>query len=274
MYYRYEYKNKQGYWEGIFQYLNPAKRRLLGRHLSEPRYYDSSLLKQYSRCWFTEKGYAKYSPLIEKLIQEEKEECSDGPVEVRILSDPCPPGIIQKTAIQAVQDPHNTDVLYRYELYVDQEYQDCGIFQGLEDLGLSDDRVRDLMFPFNKNLPLPCEDDTKGGFFSKEKTMRGTTSFFTAEGAWEFQDALADIIREYDEHGVFEVLVFVVQEKGLPKKAIRYRDQLQVLIETPMLDRSRENIEYHTYPIYYYELREGGPHTWLQHQNVTKRFTI
>ncbi len=69
IYYRYEAKDKNGEWIGIFAVMNPSQRRFFGRTLHEPKWYKTRKNVK-SRCWFTEDGYNKYKVSIEMIITE------------------------------------------------------------------------------------------------------------------------------------------------------------------------------------------------------------
>ena len=53
MFYRYETKNENGEWEGIFSSFNPSERRYFNRFLREPKWYSKNPGID-SSCWFTE----------------------------------------------------------------------------------------------------------------------------------------------------------------------------------------------------------------------------
>lgn len=78
MYYRYEVKNEDGQYVGIFCELNPDQRRHFNRFLKEPKWYQKNPGKE-SRCWFTELGYQKYHHVIDEMISEMPS------IEVRLL---------------------------------------------------------------------------------------------------------------------------------------------------------------------------------------------
>lgn len=67
MFYRYEAKNKNGQYEGIFSFFNPSERRYFNRFLKEPKWYEKNPNVD-SRCWFTEEGYNKYHHVIDEII--------------------------------------------------------------------------------------------------------------------------------------------------------------------------------------------------------------
>lgn len=96
MFYRYEAKNKNGQYEGIFSFFNPSQRRYFNRFLKEPKWYKKNPNID-SRCWFTEKGYKKYHHIIDELIEENEN------LEVRLLTQPTLNNIILKGKIQCIE---------------------------------------------------------------------------------------------------------------------------------------------------------------------------
>lgn len=67
MFYRYEARNENGEYEGIFTFFNPSERRYFNRFLKEPKWYKNNPNVD-SRCWFTEEGYNKYHHVIDEII--------------------------------------------------------------------------------------------------------------------------------------------------------------------------------------------------------------
>lgn len=102
----------------------------------------------------------------------------------------------------------------RYELYVEDEPQDVGIFRGLDELGLSDDFVKGLMWQFDRNLKVP-------------KPVRHTQSWFTQAGEEMFRQDIDKVIAVYEEDGFFEVRR--IEKEYL--EDIVYEDEYQVLIK-------------------------------------------
>ena len=103
----------------------------------------------------------------------------------------------------------------RYELYVDDEYQDVGIFQGLSELDLDDDTSDSYMAPFDNVMIIPFET------FINQKTK----SWFTEKGEKKFLNDINRIIALYDDNGLFEVRRIV--EENL--QDIVYSDEYQVI---------------------------------------------
>ena len=96
MYYRYEAKNKDGQYVGIFSFFNPDQRRYFNRILKEPTWYVKHPNVD-SRCWFTETGYQKYHSVIDALISEA------GIAEIRLLVQPDLENIVRKGKIQCIE---------------------------------------------------------------------------------------------------------------------------------------------------------------------------
>lgn len=96
MFYRYEAKNKDGDYEGIFSFFNPDHRRYFNRFLREPKWYENNPDIE-SRCWFTEAGYQKYHHVIDELIVEA------GIQNMRLLTCEHLPNIVCKGKIQCIE---------------------------------------------------------------------------------------------------------------------------------------------------------------------------
>ena len=96
MFYRYEAKNKDGQYVGIFSCFNPSQRRYFNRFLREPKWYKKHPDVD-SKCWFTEDGYAKYHSVIEYLINW------SGNLEVRLLTKDKLDNIACKGKMQCIE---------------------------------------------------------------------------------------------------------------------------------------------------------------------------
>ncbi len=83
----------------------------------------------------------------------------------------------------------------RYELYVDDEPQDIGIFHGLSELGMEEGVIDDCMHPFDEMLKIPVD------VFEKYQTK----SYFTELGEKRFSDDIKKITVLYDSGGLFDV---------------------------------------------------------------------
>ena len=98
MFYRYEAKNKNGQYEGIFSFFNPSERRYFNRFLKEPKWYEKNPDIE-SRCWFTEEGYNKYHHVIDEIISG-----YDGlNMEVRLLTKETLENVVCKGKIQCIE---------------------------------------------------------------------------------------------------------------------------------------------------------------------------
>lgn len=95
MFYRYEAKNKNGIYVGIFGVFNPDQRRYFGRFLKEPKWYSQNPGVD-SRCWFTELGFQKYGPVIDEIISD----CPN--IEYRIIKSEHLNNIVVKGKIQCI----------------------------------------------------------------------------------------------------------------------------------------------------------------------------
>lgn len=96
MFYRYEAKNENGQYEGIFSFFNPSQRRYFNRYLKEPKWYKKNPDVD-SRCWFTEEGYKKYHAIVDQLISE------NGTLEVILLAKTTLDNIVCKGKIQCIE---------------------------------------------------------------------------------------------------------------------------------------------------------------------------
>ena len=101
MYYRYEAKNKDGQYEGIFSFFNPSERRYFNRFLREPKWYEKNPDVD-SRCWFTEEGYNKYHHVIDEIISGYNE-WGYRTLEVRLLTKETLDNVVCKGKIQCIE---------------------------------------------------------------------------------------------------------------------------------------------------------------------------
>lgn len=96
MYYRYEAKDENGEYNGIFTFFDPDQCRYFNRFLKEPKWYSQNPGIE-SKCWFTEEGYEKYHCIIEELI-------ADAGIEnIRLLKEENLENIVRKGKIQCIQ---------------------------------------------------------------------------------------------------------------------------------------------------------------------------
>lgn len=84
MYYRYEFKRKDGSWAGICSLLNPSERRYFNRMIREPKWYSvGNNAERNSTCWLTEEGFRKYGNMIAEMIRKHREWAETPPVRIR-----------------------------------------------------------------------------------------------------------------------------------------------------------------------------------------------
>lgn len=96
MFYRYEAKNKDNEYKGIFSFFNPSQRRYFNRFLKEPQWYKKNPDTN-SKCWFTEEGYRKYHSIIEEFIIENSIE------NVRLLTKETLENVVSKGKNQCIE---------------------------------------------------------------------------------------------------------------------------------------------------------------------------
>lgn len=120
-------------------------------------------------------------------------------------------------------------MLYRYELYIDDEYQKIGIFRGMEDI-FSPDRAEYLTYPFDRDLKIPPH-------YSFPE--RETVSFFTEKGKMKFAKDLEAIKKAYEEESFLEVRMWKIEESQI-KDWIFYSDEYQVIASKTGIDKIRE----------------------------------
>ena len=111
-------------------------------------------------------------------------------------------------------------MLYRYELYCDDEYQDVGFMQDMCDI-FSKDKAKELCYFFDKYLQVPkyCKF-----------TERHTCAFFTELGIRKFQKQIQAIIKAYEEETIFEVKCIEINEEEI-EDAILYKDKFQIIVK-------------------------------------------
>ena len=103
----------------------------------------------------------------------------------------------------------------RYELYIDDEAQDVGIFQGISELDLDDDTSDAYLDAFDNVLTIPFD------VFVKWRTQ----SWFTEKGEKRFLEDINRIVALYNNSGLFEVRRIVKETLD----DIVYSDEYQVL---------------------------------------------
>lgn len=113
-------------------------------------------------------------------------------------------------------------ILYRYELYCDDESQDIGFIVGLNDLidggALSDMQAEMLLEPFDDELPFPT---------CKQKNI---VCLFTEFGQLVFCNAIDNIIKAY-EGSIFGVKEIIIEFPDDEKDKLEYEDKFQVCMD-------------------------------------------
>ncbi len=110
-------------------------------------------------------------------------------------------------------------MLYRYELYVDDEYQGVGFMEELQDI-FSYDRASDLSFYFDYYLNIPA-------YYAFQE--RRTCAFFTELGNKKFQPYIQNIIKAYEEETIYEVKCIQMNESEVADDVL-YSDEDQVIV--------------------------------------------
>lgn len=115
---------------------------------------------------------------------------------------------------------------YRYELYIDDQYQGVGIFQGLSDLFLEQYEEEYLLQPFNEMLNIPKVD-----------RMENPCFFFTECGEKKFKEEIKEIKDVFELYELFEVRKIVVEKDSLYDEDILYEDDYQVALKEGTFER-------------------------------------
>lgn len=102
MFYRYEAKNKDGQYEGIFSFFNPSERRYFNRFLREPKWYENNPDTD-SKCWFTEEGYNKYHNVIDEILSGNVGYRSMSHLEIRLVTKETLDNVVCKGKIQCIE---------------------------------------------------------------------------------------------------------------------------------------------------------------------------
>lgn len=101
MYYRYDVKKTEdSEWTGVFSAFDPDQRRFWGRILTNPKWYSKNKGVN-SKCWFTEKGYAKHHELMEKMIKNVQEKHPN--YEFRLITKEKLNNIVMHGKIQCIE---------------------------------------------------------------------------------------------------------------------------------------------------------------------------
>ena len=107
---------------------------------------------------------------------------------------------------------------YRYDLYLDDEYQGVGFLQGLSELWLDMDIEDDLLGLF-KDLPIP-------NFYMGNKER--TKAYFTEKGKQKFKKEIETIINVYNYYGPFTIKEHI---DYFSPNEILYQDDYQIIVK-------------------------------------------
>lgn len=117
-------------------------------------------------------------------------------------------------------------MFYRYELYVDDEYQGVGIFYGLSELNLDEDFENSLLSLFEKELKfVPIEERCE--------------FLFTEAGNKKFRDHIQKILAVFEEDTLFEVKCLMVNADDVLSDYIIYKDTYQIAVMPEMMEEIR-----------------------------------
>lgn len=121
-------------------------------------------------------------------------------------------------------------MLYRYEVYVDNEYQGVGIFHCLGELELDEDFENQLLRHFEVELPfIPMEQRCE--------------FLFTEKGQERFGNDIEKILKIFDDDSLFEARCLKVDGVRIPLENIIYRDAYQIAVIPETLETiRRENM--------------------------------
>lgn len=122
--------------------------------------------------------------------------------------------------------------LTRFELTYCGEPQGIGLIQGLKDLGMSEEKIDDLIRVFDKDLVIPS-------FSSFELDARSfyAASFFTEEGLQKFKKECEAIFKFIERENSDWEVETRIEELADEDARILYSDKYQALIK---LDREYE----------------------------------
>ena len=113
----------------------------------------------------------------------------------------------------------------RFEMAFEQEEMQVGFMTGLDDIGMDEEEVEELLAPFNLALALPPYHkwERNGDHYPG--------AYFTRAGYLRFKEAIDRIMSavKYRNNG-WEV--FEVPSHGFPKDDLYYEDEFQVVVKT------------------------------------------
>lgn len=113
----------------------------------------------------------------------------------------------------------------RFEMAFEGEEQQVGFLTGLDDTGMDEDEVEELMEPFNRSMGVPPYRNWKG------ETTHFPGAYFTKAGYLLFKDAIDKIVEavKYRDNG-WEVIE--IQSYGFPEEDLYYEDEHQVIVKS------------------------------------------
>lgn len=120
------------------------------------------------------------------------------------------------------------ETYYRYGLFYDGEYQGVGIFFGIAELNLGEQKENELLAPFNDGLKMPAFKDTRDDL----------AFLFTAKGHEKFHDALESLLHAYEESFLFEARLDIFE--GISENDIVYKDEYQIAVPKTIIERVKE----------------------------------
>ena len=119
-------------------------------------------------------------------------------------------------------------VLYRYELFCEDEPQDVGFLVGIDDLGLSCEKEEYLLNLF-ENLKIP-----------NIPNMRNTVSLFTKQGVNNFNNAINELLKAYDD-SVFDIACVKINLPLEEEDSIVYQDKNQVCLKKETYEKMQKS---------------------------------
>lgn len=115
-------------------------------------------------------------------------------------------------------------MLYRFELYVDDEYQEVGIFRGINETSIDQPFKNRITDAFEE---LPCPDFEEKAEF-----------YFTEKGLKKFSEHIIKILDAYEDDGLFDVKMVCVDDT--PDKDVIYKDDFQAALKHEFSVRNKK----------------------------------
>lgn len=115
-------------------------------------------------------------------------------------------------------------MLYRFELYVDDEYQEVGIFRGINETSISQPFKNCITDAFEE---LPCPNFEEKAEF-----------YFTEKGLKKFSGHIIKILDVYEDDGLFDVKMVCVDD--IPDKDVIYQDDFQAALKHEFSVRNKK----------------------------------